>query len=191
MNGNLFFSAARCVTCTLPKLGALGNGVASAVQQTSTLLRSSLAVSTTGTRSLSSITSPARPSLSQTANNFSLSKSTALASSHVGSASVAPCLLATSTPAVTATRGRASVYYRPSAWKRVNKHGLEKRLRKPSGIEILWRRILKKRHTLSPFDRILPGTYNGQILPDHHLKYNQHLVSKDVRKKMKAAIRKY
>ena len=99
-------------------------------------------------------------------------------------------LLTPSTPRVTQTRGRAQIYYRPSAWKRVNRHGIEKRLRTQGGIEVLWRRFLKKRHWLTPFDRIVPGTYKGQILPDHHLKYNQHLVSREVRKRVQEVIRK-
>lgn len=91
-------------------------------------------------------------------------------------------LLSASTPLMLLVRGRARIYYQPSAWKRVNKHGLEKRLLTQSGIEVLWRRYLKDRHVLTPFERILSGTYNGQILPEHHLKYNQHLVNKDLLK---------
>ncbi|XP_025077564.1 uncharacterized protein LOC112554153 [Pomacea canaliculata] len=75
-------------------------------------------------------------------------------------------LLSASTPLMLLVRGRARIHYQPSAWKRVNKHGLEKRLLTQSGIEVLWRRYLKDRHVLTPFERILSGTYNGQILPD-------------------------
>ena len=95
-----------------------------------------------------------------------------------------------STPMTTQVRGRAQVYYRPSAWKRVNKHGIEKRLMSQGGIEVLWRRILKKRHSLTPFDRILPGTVGGKVLPDHHFKFNKHLVDREIRMQVKQAIRK-
>lgn len=47
------------------------------------------------------------------------------------------------------------IYYRPSALKRMRKHGLEKRLSKRSQKEILFRRIIKGRRTLSTFDRFM------------------------------------
>ncbi|XP_045156267.2 uncharacterized protein LOC123522855 [Mercenaria mercenaria] len=46
-------------------------------------------------------------------------------------------------------------YYRPSAIRRMRKHGLEKRLSKRSQREVLFRRILAGRGTLTTFDRFM------------------------------------
>ncbi|XP_060561159.1 uncharacterized protein LOC132720929 [Ruditapes philippinarum] len=66
----------------------------------------------------------------------------------------------------TSSQSRANyrVYYRPSALKRMRKHGLEKRLSQPSQREILFRRILKGRKNMTTFDRFMND------LPDHFLK---------------------
>ncbi|KAK7492572.1 hypothetical protein BaRGS_00016238 [Batillaria attramentaria] len=132
-----------------------------------------------------------------TAPNFSSSacpQSTVLGARSCGSSSAAisgRCtdlhksapLLHPAAPSLTQCRGRAEIYYQPSAWKRINKHGIHRKLQTPGGIEVLWRRLLKGRHSLAPYERILTlPTYNGQILPDHHLKYNQHLVNKELLK---------
>lgn len=93
-------------------------------------------------------------------------------------------------PLVTQVRGRAQIYYQPSAWKRVNKHGIERRLLTQGGIEVLWRRFLKRRHVLAPFERILPGTVQGKILPKEYLKQNQHLINKDLFKGIKFSNKK-
>ena len=47
------------------------------------------------------------------------------------------------------------MYYRPSAIKRMRKHGLEKRLSKKSQREILFRRVLAGRIALTTFDRFM------------------------------------
>ncbi|CAG5117518.1 unnamed protein product [Candidula unifasciata] len=75
-------------------------------------------------------------------------------------------------------RTNVRVHYRPSAWKRYNKHNIERRLRTPGGLELLWRRILKGRHQLAVYERILPNTVNGKILPKHHFKYQSQPICK-------------
>ncbi|KAF6038736.1 hypothetical protein EB796_002961 [Bugula neritina] len=45
-------------------------------------------------------------------------------------------------------RGAKRMTFRPNAWKRLQKHGLEKRLSTPAGRAVLWRRVLKGRHNL-------------------------------------------
>ena len=117
-------------------------------------------------------------------SDVSIARNIPFCSGHLQSAS----LLACRGPMVMQVRGAVQNYYQPSAWKRVNKHGLEKRLMSECGVEILWRRILKKRHVLCSFERILDGTVNGQILPAHHLKNNQHLINAEVRKKVEKTL---
>ncbi|XP_041366291.1 uncharacterized protein LOC121381177 [Gigantopelta aegis] len=70
---------------------------------------------------------------------------------------------------VQSVRTHMRKHYDPSAWKRINKHGIEQRLRSETGIHILWRRMLKKRFNLAPFERVLQGTVNGKILPKHQI----------------------
>lgn len=179
----------------MPMMRAAQSWVFSAVQQTTCLLRA--AATTKTTRLFSSLppaVPPSPPMTGSSAKAFGstalVNKTSAFAPSPAGLSPASSSLLTPCTPSLTQTRGRAEIYYRPSAWKRVNKHGIERRLRTQGGIEVLWRRFLKKRHCLTPFDRILPGTYKGQILPDHHLKYNQDLVSREVRKRVQEVIRK-
>ncbi|KAL3867246.1 hypothetical protein ACJMK2_044462 [Sinanodonta woodiana] len=52
-------------------------------------------------------------------------------------------------------RTNVRVHYRPSAAKRIGKHGLEKRLSTPNQREVLFRRLLKGRNTLCVFDRFI------------------------------------
>lgn len=52
-------------------------------------------------------------------------------------------------------RTKIKRYYRPSAIKRMRKHGLEKRISCRSQREILFRRILSGRGTLTTFDRFM------------------------------------
>ncbi|KAL8622794.1 hypothetical protein ACOMHN_026915 [Nucella lapillus] len=184
------FRAAKCLACS--RLVS-GGGILSAVRQASTLLKptpSTAVLNSATTRPFVSSATlprvPAQPSISVSggvACRVSASRSVLTGGTPGGSS-----LLPVSSALVVPARGRVQINYQPSAWKRVNKHSMEKRLRSPGGIEVLWRRVLKKRHCLTPFDRILPGTYNGQILPKHHLKYNQHLVSRQVRKRVKEAV---
>ncbi|KAL5004371.1 hypothetical protein ScPMuIL_017827 [Solemya velum] len=63
-------------------------------------------------------------------------------------------------------RTRVRVHYRPSAWKRIHRHGMEKRLSSRGGIEILWRRFMKGRHVLTVYDRIM------NRVPEKKKKYN-------------------
>ena len=70
---------------------------------------------------------------------------------------------------VQSVRNRMRKHYQPSAWKRINKHGIEQRFMTESGIHVLWRRFLKKRFNLAPFERVLPGTIDGKILPKHQI----------------------
>lgn len=67
---------------------------------------------------------------------------------------------------VQSVRGRkVKPLYNPSAWKRINKHGIHQRLHSDNGIHILWRRFLKGRHSLAPYERLLRGSIKGRILP--------------------------
>ena len=50
-------------------------------------------------------------------------------------------------------------FYRPSSWRRIHKHGLEKRLSCPSQRAILFRGILKNRQTLCVTDRFMNKVY--------------------------------
>ncbi|CAL1541390.1 unnamed protein product [Lymnaea stagnalis] len=70
------------------------------------------------------------------------------------------------------------VYYKGSAWKRYNKHNIERRLTTPGGLEILWRKVLKGRHQLAAYERILPNTVNGKILPEHLFRFKDHPLTK-------------
>ncbi|KAH9509063.1 hypothetical protein Btru_048925 [Bulinus truncatus] len=70
------------------------------------------------------------------------------------------------------------IYYRGSAWKRYNKHNIERRLTTDGGLEVLWRKTLKGKHKLASYERILPNTVNGRILPDHLFKFQKHPVTK-------------
>ena len=99
-----------------------------------------------------------------------------------------PTPLQSNTPIATQTRSKR-IYYKANPWKRVNKFCIEKRLRSPDGVAQLWRAHLKDRVALTPFDRILPDyidgkrvNFNGKILPEHHIKYNQQLINKDITK---------
>uniref|UniRef100_A0A0B6XXI2 39S ribosomal protein L34, mitochondrial n=1 Tax=Arion vulgaris TaxID=1028688 RepID=A0A0B6XXI2_9EUPU len=71
-------------------------------------------------------------------------------------------------------RTKVRVYYKGSAWKRYNKHNIEKRLISPGGLEVLWRKTLKGRHQLAAYERILPDTVDGKILPDRHFRFRDH-----------------
>ncbi|KAK3601461.1 hypothetical protein CHS0354_033596 [Potamilus streckersoni] len=62
---------------------------------------------------------------------------------------------ATKQPNIQCVRTNVRVHYRPSAAKRIGKHGLEKRLSSPTQKEILFRRLLKGRATICVFDRFL------------------------------------
>ncbi|XP_005090358.1 uncharacterized protein LOC101863636 [Aplysia californica] len=75
-------------------------------------------------------------------------------------------------------RTKVRVYYKGSAWKRYNKHNIEKRLTSPGGLEVLWRRVLKGKHQLAVYERILPNTVNSKVLPPHHFKYRPHPITK-------------
>ncbi|RUS76427.1 hypothetical protein EGW08_015818 [Elysia chlorotica] len=75
-------------------------------------------------------------------------------------------------------RTKVRVYYKGSAWKRYNKHNIEKRLTTPGGLEMLWRKTLKGRMNLAPYERILPNTVDCKILPAHHFKYKAHPLTK-------------
>ncbi|KAK3759423.1 hypothetical protein RRG08_009096 [Elysia crispata] len=75
-------------------------------------------------------------------------------------------------------RTKVRVYYKGSAWKRYNKHNIEKRLTTPGGLEMLWRKTLKGRMNLAAYERILPNTVNSKILPAHHFKYKAHPLTK-------------
>ncbi|GFO06544.1 hypothetical protein PoB_003304900 [Plakobranchus ocellatus] len=75
-------------------------------------------------------------------------------------------------------RTKVRVYYKGSAWKRYNKHNIEKRLTTPGGLEMLWRKTLKGRLNLAAYERILPNTVNSKILPQHHFKYKAHPLTK-------------
>ncbi|KAK7115330.1 hypothetical protein V1264_001218 [Littorina saxatilis] len=180
------YNAAKCLVCSLPRMGTLKSFL-STMKQTSTLgyarVNSFSTLPTSATRNTQLQTNSNSP--------FALPKTGVCL--RQGGVSLLPQarllhqvtpFLSASTPALTHTRGRAQIYYRPSAWKRVNKHGIERKLRTQGGIELLWRRFLKKRHVLTPFDRMLPGTHYGQILPDHYIKYNQQLVNPQVRKQL-------
>lgn len=52
-------------------------------------------------------------------------------------------------------RGKKVVQYKESTWKRVHKNSLHKRILTKGGIEIIWRRFLKGRHVLVPYDNFL------------------------------------
>lgn len=52
-------------------------------------------------------------------------------------------------------RGKRVVQYKESTWKRVHKNSLHKRILTKGGIEIIWRRFLKGRHVLVPYDNFL------------------------------------
>ena len=52
-------------------------------------------------------------------------------------------------------RGKKVVKYKESTWKRVHKNSLHKRILTKGGIEVLWRRFLKGRHVLVPYDNFL------------------------------------
>ncbi|XP_076443239.1 uncharacterized protein LOC143281866 [Babylonia areolata] len=195
---NIIFRAAKCLAGSMP---TAGSRLLSAVQQASAVLRarpsSAFAFSTAQTQLAGACTSShltthwvSHATNSAVWNGGVSSRALNSVSPLLGPSATRLALLPATTPSLITTRGRAEIYYRPSAWKRVNKHGIEKRLRSPSGIEVLWRRVLKKRHCLTPFDRILPNTYNAQVLPKHHLKFNQHLVSREVRRRMNEALRR-
>ena len=49
-------------------------------------------------------------------------------------------------------------HYRPNAWKRIHKNGVEKYLKTQGGREILFRKFLKGRKQLCVFDRFLNRT---------------------------------
>lgn len=83
-----------------------------------------------------------------------------------------------SSPMHQCVRTKVRVYYKGSAWKRYNKHNIEKRLTTPGGLEMLWRKILKGRINLAAYERILPNTVNSKILPAHHFKYKAHPLTK-------------
>ncbi|XP_059155411.1 uncharacterized protein LOC131940688 [Physella acuta] len=70
-------------------------------------------------------------------------------------------------------------YYKGSAWKRYNKNNIERRLSTTGGLAMLWRKTLKGRHQLAAYERILPNTVGGKILPDHHFKYNAHPLTRN------------
>ena len=59
-----------------------------------------------------------------------------------------PMLTPTSSAILQQTRGAKRMTFRPNAWKRKQKHGLEKRLSTPAGRAVLWRRVLRGRHSL-------------------------------------------
>ena len=46
-------------------------------------------------------------------------------------------------------RGAIRKHYKPNARKRIKKHGFEKRTSTVKGLQTLWRRFLKGRHSLS------------------------------------------
>lgn len=80
-------------------------------------------------------------------------------------------LLSSTSVAFQSVRTNVRVHYRPSAWKRYNKHNIERRLSTPGGLEMLWRKVLKGKHQLAVYERILPNTVNGKILPKEHFRY--------------------
>ena len=88
-------------------------------------------------------------------------------------------LLKSETPAMhQCVRTKVRVYYKGSAWKRYNKHNIEKRLTTPGGLEMLWRKTLKGRMNLAAYERILPNTVKSKILPQHNFKYKDHPLTK-------------
>lgn len=80
-------------------------------------------------------------------------------------------LLSSKSVTFQSVRTNVRKHYKGSAWKRYNKHNIERRLSTPGGLEVLWRRVLKGRHQLAVYERILPNTVNGKILPEYHFKY--------------------
>ena len=75
------------------------------------------------------------------------------------------------------------VYYKGSAWKRYNQGCIEKRLTKPGGIDILWRKTLRGKHQLATFERILPNMptmkKHGQIVKECNLKFRDHPITRN------------
>ncbi|KAK0044552.1 hypothetical protein Bpfe_026052 [Biomphalaria pfeifferi] len=71
------------------------------------------------------------------------------------------------------------IYYVGSAWKRYNKHNIERRLTTNGGLEILWRKTLKGKHVLAAYERILPNTVDGRILPQHLFRFQKHPLTKN------------
>ncbi|KAK6188832.1 hypothetical protein SNE40_004930 [Patella caerulea] len=58
-------------------------------------------------------------------------------------------------------------HYSYSAWKRINKFGIERLLSTKNGRTVLWRRFLKGKHNYAAFEQLLPEEFNGRILPKH------------------------